>query len=319
MKNMWKSAIMGVVTGDALGTPVQFESRAQVEANPVSGMIGYRTFNMPPGTWTDDSALTLATMDSIIRTGRVVDVDIMNNFVKWLDDGEFTPYGFAFDIGRGTMEAIKTYKAGASTLACGGRSARNNGNGSLMRIMPVVLYCIGHNYDHHRAIPTIHTISALTHAHSRACIACGLYYFMAHAIVKCNGSLIKRMQVGLDAGFAYYEYKGYTGDELGHFDRLRNLQDFMMLYADDIKTTGYVVDTLEAAVWGLITTANLDDCLLKLVNMGYDTDSVAAVAGGLAGLYYGYKAIPTEWWEVIQRRGWIEDMITKIERRQNNG
>lgn len=310
---IWKSGIMGVVVGDALGTPVQFETREEVQANPVKDMIGYRTFNMPAGTWTDDSSLTIALMDSIIRTKRILPTDIMDNFAKWLQDGEFTPYGFAFDIGRGTRNAITNYIKNRDTSACGGKTERDNGNGSIMRIMPAVLYCIDNNLPIDEAVDTIHTVSALTHAHSRAKIACGLYYFMANAIVKCSGSLLDRMQLGLYAGFAFYETRGYTDTELSCFDRLRDLSVLREENAERIKSTGYVVDTLEAAVWGLITTDNYRDAMLKIVNLGYDTDSVAAVAGGLAGLYYGYDAIPANWLNVIKRREWIENIISKLD------
>ena len=98
--NMWKSGIMGVVIGDALGCPVQFKSREEVARNPVTGMRGFGTFNLPAGSWTDDSSLTLALLDSIRRTGAIDCKDIMDNFVQWLDDGAFTPYGYAYDIGR---------------------------------------------------------------------------------------------------------------------------------------------------------------------------------------------------------------------------
>jgi hypothetical protein len=98
--NKWKSGIMGVVIGDALGCPVQFESREEVSKHPVTGMRGFGTFNLPAGSWTDDSSLTLALLESIRRTGTIDYKDIMDNFVKWLDDGAFTPYGYAYDIGR---------------------------------------------------------------------------------------------------------------------------------------------------------------------------------------------------------------------------
>ena len=98
--NIWKSGIMGVVVGDALGCLVQFESREEVARHPVTGMRGYGTFNLPPGSWTDDSSLTLALLESIRRTGSIDYTDIMDNFVKWLDGGEFTTYGYAYDIGR---------------------------------------------------------------------------------------------------------------------------------------------------------------------------------------------------------------------------
>lgn len=110
MRSIWKDGVMGVVTGDALGCPVQFESRKEVAGHPVTGMRGNGTFNLPAGSWTDDSSLTLALLDSIRQTGEIDLNHIMGNFVKWLNDGAFTPYGNAFDIGHGTMRAIQKYK-----------------------------------------------------------------------------------------------------------------------------------------------------------------------------------------------------------------
>lgn len=309
MKNMWKSGIMGVIVGDALGCPVQFETRTEVAKHPVKGMIGFRTFNMPEGTWTDDSALTLALLESISRMGTIRLHDVANNFVKWLIDGKFTPYGFAFDIGRGTMYAIQNYERNRDYTTCGGREAGDNGNGSIMRIMPAVLYCIEKGYDDKHATDIIHAVSALTHAHARAEIACGLYYFMARAIVNGTGKLIDLLQTGMKDGIAFYRQDSRFGTELTHYTRLFDLSAFKRLSDGAIKTSGYVVDTLEAAVWGLITTNSFDKALLKIVNLGGDTDSIAAVAGGLAGLFYGYDAIPTEWLDVIQRREWIEKLI----------
>lgn len=313
MKNMWKSGIMGVIVGDALGTPVQFETRAQVATHPVKGMIGYGTFNLPEGTWTDDSSLTLALLESISRMKSIRLHDIANNFVQWLEDGKFTPYGFSFDIGRGTMLAIRQYEMTHDVNTCGGRHPSNNGNGSIMRIMPAVLYCIENGYDDKRAIETIHAVSALTHAHARAEIACGLYYFMARAIVNGTGELIDLLQTGIKDGIAYYRQDGHFGTELVNYTRLFELPSLKRMSDGAIKSSGYVVDTLEAAVWGLITTNSFDKALLKIVNLGGDTDSIAAVAGGLAGLFYGCDAIPADWLKVIQRREWIEELIGTME------
>jgi ADP-ribosylglycohydrolase len=312
MNNIWKSGIMGVVVGDALGCPVQFENRATVATHPVTGMRGHGVFDMPVGTWTDDSALTLATMDSIGRCGKVLCTDIMKNFVDWLDAGKFTPFGFAFDIGRGTMTSINAYKATHNAFACGGREMSNNGNGSLMRIMPVVLYCISRNVPLDEAIETIHAASALTHAHSIAKVACGLYYFMAESIRLMDGSLLERLQIGMNVGWAYYELRGYD-KALHYFRRLRDLHKWSKTSVQDVRTSGYVVDSLEAAVWGLVTTNAFDEALLTLVNLGGDTDSIAAIAGGLAGLYYGYDQIPKEWVDVIQRKDYILRLIKEVE------
>ena len=141
MKNIWKDGVMGVVIGDALGCPVQFESREEVAAHPITGMRGNGTFNLPAGSWTDDSSLTIALLESIKRLDAIDLNDIMGYFVKWLDNGEFTPYGYAYDIGRGTMDGIIRYKREKKPLKCGSYDEWNNGNGSLMRIMPACLFC----------------------------------------------------------------------------------------------------------------------------------------------------------------------------------
>ena len=310
--NIWLNGIMGVVVGDALGCPVQFESRDEVARHPVTGMRGYGTFNLPEGSWTDDSSLTIALLESIRRVGEIDLDDIMGNFMKWLYDGEFTPYGESYDIGRGTMQAINRYRKNRNAKNCGGDEEWNNGNGSLMRIMPACLYCSvmesSGMYSDRDAIDVIHSVGGLTHAHIRSNIACGLYFFMAKYILFREGSLQERIQEGLTQGFAFYESYLADKENLHYYDRLKDLEAFKSLPADKIKSTGYVVDALEAAVWSLITTDSFDQALLKAVNLGDDTDTVGAIAGGLAGLYYGYDSIPEDWLSAIKRREWIEEM-----------
>ena len=312
--NIWLNGIMGVVVGDALGCPVQFESKEEVARHPVTGMRGYGTFNLPEGSWTDDSSLTIALLESIRRTGKIDLDDIMENFMKWLYDGEFTPYGQSYDIGRGTMQAIDRYKRNRKAKKCGGDEEWNNGNGSLMRIMPACIYCSimkrSGMYSDREAIDVIHSVGALTHAHIRSNIACGLYFFMVKRILIGEGSLQERIQEGLTQGFALYESYLADKENLHYYDRLRDLADFKSLAPDKIKSTGYVVDALEAAVWSLITTDSFDQALLKAVNLGDDTDTVGAIAGGLAGLYYGYDAIPEDWLAAIKRKEWIEEMCS---------
>ena len=310
--NMWLDGIMGVVIGDALGCPVQFESRKEVAKHPVTGMRGYGTFNLPEGSWTDDSSLTLALLESIRRLGRIDLDDIMENFMKWLYDGEFTPYGYSDAVGRGTMLAIGRYKKNRKAKKCGGDEEWNNGNGSLMRILPVCIYSSGKlrggDLTEHDAIQAVHSVGGLTHAHIRSNIACGLYFFMVDEVLNAEGSLRERLQAGLTRGFSFYETFLADKDNLRCYDRLQDLDAFAALPADRIKSTGYVVDALEAAVWSLITTGNFGEALLKAVNLGDDTDTVGAIAGGLAGLYYGYDKIPADWLAAIKRRDWIEEL-----------
>ena len=282
--NIMLNGVMGVITGDALGCPVQFMSREEVAKKPVTGMRGYGTFDLPEGSWTDDSSLTLALLESINRKEGVDLDDIMVNFMKWLHEGEFTPYGYSYDIG----------------------------NGSLMRILPVCIYSSEMKskgeFTDSDAIKTVHAVGSLTHAHIRSNIACGLYFFMVHQILTGNGSLKERLQEGLTQGFAFYELFLTDKENLHFYDRLRDLSAFAATSVDRIRSSGYVVDTLEAAVWSLITTDSFESALLKAVNLGEDTDTVGAVAGGLGGLFYGYDASPEDWLAAIKRREWIEEM-----------
>ena len=311
MRNIWRDGIFGVVVGDALGCPVQFESREKVAEHPVTGMRGNGTFNLPAGSWTDDSSLTLALLSSIADTGKMNLKHIMDNFTDWLEHGAFTPYGYAYDIGFGTESAILNYERSGNPFTCGGTSEQNNGNGSLMRIMPACLYCCAKGMNEEEAIKAIHAVGSLTHAHVRANIACGLYYFMTDAVLSGEGSLIQRLQKGLDAGFACYEKKQTDPDELKHYVRLRDLAAFRRTPAEEIQGSGYVVETLEAVIWALITTDSFEEALLKVVNLGRDTDTTGAIAGGLAALYYGYDAIPEAWVNEIKKKEWIEELCEK--------
>ena len=311
MKDIWKEGIFGVVTGDALGCPVQFEDRETVAKHPVTGMRGEGAFNLPAGSWTDDSSLTLALLDSICETGTLDLGHIMGNFVAWLEEGKFTPYGYAYDIGFGTESAIEDYERNPDPALCGGRKVTNNGNGSLMRIMPACLWCCAKGLDEEEAVPLIDAVGSLTHAHLRANVACGLYWFMVREVLNGQGGLAERLQAGLDRGFAYYEKTLESREEPEHYSRLKDLGAFAQVPAEEIRSSGYVVDTLEAVVWSLITTGSFREALLKAVNLGRDTDTIGAIAGGLAALYYGFEEIPPEWIAELKRKEWIGELCER--------
>ncbi len=315
-QNTWKAGILGLVVGDALGVPVEFTSRAEREVDPVTGMRAYGTHNQPAGTWSDDSSMVFATLDSINQRGGIDYQDIMEKFSEWCHYGEYTPFHEVFDIGITVSRAISRYNQGTAPVEAGGNREYDNGNGSLMRILPVCLYlyerqkmiCTSEN----ESIYTIHNISALTHAHPRSQMACGFYYFMVKAVLGREGNLIGRLQRGIDEANGYYRQDFQNRAELESFSRLSDLEEFRKLSESKIKSSGYVIDTLEAAVWCLITTESFDEAVLKAVNLGDDTDTVGAVTGGLAGLYYGYDAILTEWIQALQKRDWIEELLRNI-------
>lgn len=308
--NKYKSAFLGHIIADALGVPVEFNSRSSLRGNPVTSMRAYGTHHQPAGTWSDDSSMMLATLDSL-KQGYNPD-DIMDKFAAWMIDSEYTPYGEVFDIGIATSAAMMRYFKDQDTKKCGGITEWDNGNGSLMRILPVCLY--GYEWEKSgelseaQVLSRIHEVSGLTHNHLRSKIGCGLYYFCVGAILDGQGSLSERLQVGMTRGFAFYEQAEENLHELSFYDRLRDLTAFAELDEDEIRSSGYVVDTLEAVIWCLLNTDSYCECALTAVNLGDDTDTVGAIAGGLAGLWYGYDAIPEEWIRVIARREWIEEL-----------
>ena len=315
-KNIWLDGMMGLVTGDALGNPVQFMSREEVRRRgTVTTMQAGGVFQTPAGTWTDDSSMALATLDSIREIGMVAPEDIMLGFVNWFCHGEYTPFGKAFDQGIICSQAIQRFEETRDWRSCGSSDEWSNGNGGLMRILPVCLHFIekrmkGELATDEEAIAGIHDVTSLTHNHLRSRIASGLYFFMACEIVLGDGDLRERLQRGIDNGFTFYSRDISNLTQLAHFGRLRDLKSFRKTEENKIKSTGYVVATLEAAVWCLLNTDSFRDCLIKAVNLGNDADTVGAVAGGLAGLFFGYDQIPEEWLSAIQRRDWIEEMCT---------
>ena len=313
-RNIWIDGMMGVIVGDALGCPVQFMAREGIVDRPegaVTGMESGGVYHMPEGTWTDDSSMALAALDSIVELGEVDLEDIMDSFVDWYEEGEYTPFGESFDMGNTCSIAIETFERDRDPMTCGGVSERSNGNGSLMRIMPACLYAYARELSTKDATKVVHEIGGLTHNHLRAKIACGLYYFCVKAILDKEGTLMERLQKGLDEGFFFYEKDITNRVELAYYGRLQNLQEFVEIPERKIRSTGYVVDSIEAAVWSLIRTNNFREALLTAVNLGDDADTVGAIAGGLAALYYGYGGIPEEWLSVIKRREWIEDLSRK--------
>ena len=231
------------------------------------------------------------------------------------EPGEYTPFGELFDIGITCRMAISNYLDHGDVTRCGGFGERDNGNGSLMRILPICLYM----YEKQKkedlsdtdVISAVHEVSALTHGHLRSKIAGGLYFFLVRSILENEGNVETVLQKGLDAGFAYYETNPENAGELAHYARLRHVDEFRHLPENDIQSTGYVVASLEAALWCLVNTESYKEATLKAVNLGSDTDTVAAIAGGLAGLYYGYEGIPEEWLKEVKRREWVEGMCGK--------
>ena len=312
MKKVY-DGIIGLAIGDAIGVPVEFISRQEIAENPVVSMREFGTHHQPMGTWSDDTSLTLALIDSMIETKSIDYADIMDRFSNWLMYSDYTATGEVFDVENSTSRAIMNYGRRVNPLECGGVSEYDNGNGSLMRILPIA-YFLQKQFtslmDYQMEI--IHNISSLTHRHPVSLIGCGIYINIAIRLMQGERSLYESVEEGIKNAFEYYKRNSWA--DIRAYERLKELSSFSKLSEIEIESSGYVVHTLEAALWCLLNTDSYAECVLKAVNLGDDTDTVGAVVGGLAGIYYGADKIPKEWMTVLARRQYIEELCEKFQR-----
>lgn len=285
--------LYGSLVGDALGVPVEFAPRSARTADPVTGMRAYGTHHQPAGTWSDDGALLLCSVESLVEKGDDLQ-DMSGRFVKWLDQGHWTAHGEVFDIGIATRSALGRIRSGVPAEEAGGRGPYDNGNGSLMRILPVALACAG--WDDGLLSDQVQRASAITHGHGRARLACVFHALFASELL--DG---RTPQTALENGRRRFLDLFADHPEIPVFRDLLS-EPLADRSPDGIGSSGYVMDTLTASLWCLLTTTSFSECVLKAVNLGDDTDTTGCVAGGFAGLHYGREAIPSEWIAALPKR-----------------
>ncbi|MBK9729852.1 MAG: ADP-ribosylglycohydrolase family protein [Chitinophagaceae bacterium] len=301
-----KSVLFGVAVGDALGVPVEFHSRQTIRKNPVTDMIGYGTYNLPPGTFSDDSSLTFCLAEALTNE---FDLNtIGQNFVRWCYHNYWTPRGNVFDIGIATRQAIDRLAKGERPDLAGGFDVSSNGNGSLMRISPLTFYLL--DKPIHERYEITKQVSSITHGHIRSVIACFYYLEFARQLFaqKDKFEIYKNLQTEITH---HLSYLSINLTEVALFDRLLK-QNIYELTEENIFSSGYVLHTLEAGIWCLLTTDNYKDAVLKAVNLGEDTDTTGAVTGGLAGLLYGLDNIPANWIKQIAKQDDIEELAERL-------
>jgi ADP-ribosylglycohydrolase len=302
-RNYLKDLLYGVCVGDALGVPVEFESREYLKNNPVTKMGSGGVHDQGIGVWSDDSSLTFCLAESIIEG---YDIHrLANKFIKWKNEGYWTATGEVFDIGNTTRQSIINLSEGVHPTIAGGLDEIDNGNGSLMRILPLVILL--KNLSKENRFNLVKEVSSITHAHNRSIISC--FYYLEFALQIMEGKdkfeIYENLKITVSE---FLNSKEIYSDELIHFDRLlnRNLHE---LEEELIQSGGYVIQTLEASIWCLLTTNNYEEAVLKAVNLGGDTDTTGAVTGGLAGLIYGFESIPKTLVVSIRKRNKINKLI----------
>ncbi|UMQ40682.1 ADP-ribosylglycohydrolase family protein [Chryseobacterium sp. Y16C] len=316
MENIVKAGIFGVCIGDALGVPVEFRTRDELKRSPVTKMRALGTHRQPIGTWSDDSSLMLCLAESLCNGYNLEDMAL--KFLQWCNEEIWTPHGRVFDIGIATSQAIRRISKGTSPTLCGGTSEFDNGNGSLMRILPLLFYIkdlpIEQRFD------KVKEVSSITHGHIRSILACFIYLEFALEILnkKEKWEAYKAMQKTVREFLDHNPI--CSQNEMDKFHRVLELKvgeyDLAPLHAlkeEEISSSGYVLHSLEASLWCFLNSESYAEAVLKAVNLGEDTDTTGAITGGIAGIYYGFENIPQEWISVLARKEDIENLCIKLE------
>lgn len=295
--------LWGAVVGDALGVPVEFKDRPTVQADPVTDLRGQGTHRQPPGTWSDDSSLLLCTADSLLHCEFDPD-DMGRRFVEWMYHGLWTAWGEPFDVGMATSDALIRIANGTPAEQAGSRDEYSNGNGSLMRILPVALRFATESTE--TLVERLARASAITHGHERSRLGCALYGLVVRQLLLDQTPL-----AAVEAARADFTSRYEHSAAFPHFRRV--LQDDLAHLPEGlVLSTGYVLHTLHASLWCLLTTSGYQECVLKAVNLGGDTDTTGSVAGGLAGVCYGLPAVPQRWRQALARTGDLEQLFARF-------
>jgi ADP-ribosylglycohydrolase/protein-tyrosine phosphatase len=293
----YHGALLGLAAGDALGTTLEFKRRGSFA--PIDDMIGGGPFGLAPGEWTDDTSMALCLAESLVERDGFDAHDQMTRYVRWWREGHWSSNGRCFDIGTTVRAALARFEQTRDPFA-GSADPQSAGNGSLMRLAPVPL-----RYAHRPADAVRYAAdsSRTTHAAAEAVDACR--YFAA-LIVGALAGHPKEQLLAPDAP------RPHADEPLA--PRIAEIAggSYHTKTADDIRASGYVVHTLEAALWAFNHTESFRDGAILAVNLGEDADTTGAVYGQVAGAYYGVEAIPSDWRARLARANDIADLATRL-------
>ena len=286
-------SLLGLAVGDALGTTLEFSPR---DSKPrITEIVGGGPFGLEPGQWTDDTSMALAVADSLLSCGELDEQDLMTRFVSWMDEGAYSSNGRCFDIGNTVRAALTRFKQTGNPVA-GSTDPHSAGNGSLMRLAPVAIRYWDAQAARRDAAARQ---SRTTHGAAEAVNGCIAFADMlADAIVGKPRSEVLRDRSNEPP------YAGEIAAIMAGSWRCKARQE--------VRSSGYVVNSLDAAIWCIARTGTFAEAIVLAANLGEDADTVAAITGQLAGALYGYKAIPNEWLSQLTSQGLIFGMARQL-------
>lgn len=304
LENKIKGAIYGLLIGDAVGVPYEFHLAHQIPHIDEIDMRPPENFDrsypsIAAGTWSDDGAQALCLLSSLLVHQQLNVQDFMSRLSQWYNAGYMAVDGHVFDVGVQTAEAIRKYLLGVPLMQIAPNDEHANGNGALMRVLPLALW---HQGSDQQLIEDAYLQSHITHGHLRSKVCCALYCLWARYILK--GVEIQQAWVkALEVLREYYQHCPLDAEQLEFFIR-----------PDEIlgaKGSGYVVDCLRSARFAL-QQPTYEGVIKAAIALGHDTDTTACVAGGIAGLYYGFNALPQHWYEQLRAKEVVEPLVDSL-------
>ena len=295
----FRGCLLGLACGDAVGTTVEFKSRASFK--PLTDMVGGGPFDLMPGEWTDDTSMALCLGTSLLEKDGFDPGDQMQRYCSWWKNGYLSSMGVCFDIGNTVSQALGAFISSGNPFS-GSTDPKSAGNGSIMRLAPVPMY---YACDQEAVIQYSGKSSMTTHGALECVDACrylGLVMLRAlkgmekdEVLAPCDDSLIDSESIlGISNG-AYFQ-----------------------MTRDEIRGSGYVVKSLEAALWCFYRTSSFKEAILMAANLGDDADTTAAICGQVAGAYYGESGIPKSWLNQLVMMDKIRDMADQLYKKGNS-
>lgn len=306
MRLKYIDGLMGFVVGDAMGVPSKSKSREELLSKPITKITGHGTYDMPEGTWSENTSMMIATIDSINAKNNIDINDIALKFGAYKNHSQYTPSHEVFGLDKVCCLAIDKYEENHDDpITCGSKDIKDNTSGSLMRILPIAYYALDKKLKDFEVRDLVRDISSITHANDISIMGCYIYTRFAMFLL-----------TGKDKYSAYsmtkcVDYTMFSEEAQKAYERLLK-EDISKLKINEIKSNNYIVDTLEACIWVLLQSENYKESIIGAINLGDNTDTIGALTGGLAGIIFGYDFIPSEWKDSIIRKEYLLDIFEEF-------
>ena len=302
-----KDSVLGFAIGDAMGVPVEFKKREELIEKPVTTMLEGGVHKMPKGVWSDDTSLVLATMDSMIKSQGIDYKDMADRFCMFMEKGEYTATGKVFDIGDTIRKALNRYLYEIpDPLKCGGKGLYDNGNGSLMRMLPIALYAHYNNLTDKEVFSLVKNTSSITHANDVSILGCFIYVLYVMFILNGKDKFASYNMI------KYYDYTIFFDEDTIEFYNRLLKTNIAKIRIEDLKSEGYIVYTLETVLWVVLNCESFAESIVGAINLGGDTDTIGALTGSITGILYKTDMIPENW--TLENRKLLDNIISEFEK-----